>query len=124
VEGAGRHDQSRPRVRRSRRRLLPRLADVRAPDSTGKTSAQTDIYHGRFARLVPNEQVVEVLEFETVDPELVGEMTITTTLAEAEGGTDVAIVYDELPAGVSTADSQTGRRMALANLAALLETPA
>lgn len=94
-----------------------------ASDSTGKTSARTDTYHGRFARLVPNEQVVEVVEFETADPELVGEMTITTALADADRGTDVSIVYEGLPSGVSTADNQTGTRMALANLAALVETP-
>lgn len=94
-----------------------------ASDPTGKTSARTDTYHGRFARLVPNEQVVEVVEFETADPELVGEMTITTALADADPGTDVSIVYEGLPSGVSTADNQTGTRMALANLAALVETP-
>ncbi len=95
-----------------------------AADSTGKTSAHTDTYHGRFARLVADEHVVEVLEFETVDPELVGEITIATTLVDADQGTDVSIVYEGLPAGVSTADNQTGTRMALANLAALLESPA
>jgi uncharacterized protein YndB with AHSA1/START domain len=94
-----------------------------APDSTGKTSAHTDTYHGRFARLVPNEQVVEVVEFETDDPGLAGEMTITTILADAGAGTDVSIVYEGLPAGVSSADNQTGTRMALANLAALVEAP-
>jgi uncharacterized protein YndB with AHSA1/START domain len=94
-----------------------------ASDSAGKTSAHTDTYHGRFARLVPSEQVVEVVEFETADCELVGQMTITTTLADADGGTDVSLVYEGLPGGVSTADNETGTRMALANLAALVETP-
>jgi hypothetical protein len=36
--------------------------------------------HGRFATLVPNEQVVEVLEFETADSALQATITITTTL--------------------------------------------
>jgi uncharacterized protein YndB with AHSA1/START domain len=36
-----------------------------APTGTGKTSAHTDTYHGHFAKLVTNEQVVEVVEFET-----------------------------------------------------------
>jgi hypothetical protein len=36
-----------------------------APTETGKTTAQTDPYHGRFVKLVPNEQVVEVTEFES-----------------------------------------------------------
>ncbi len=35
-----------------------------APTGTGKTTAHTDTYHGRFVKLIPNEQVVEVVEFE------------------------------------------------------------
>lgn len=58
-----------------------------APTRTGKTTAQTDTYHGRFLRLVPDQQVVEVVEFETADPGMRGEMTITMTLADADGGT-------------------------------------
>ena len=92
-----------------------------APTGTGKTTAQTDTYHGHFVRLVPNEQVVEVLEFETTDPELRGEMTITTTLADADGGTDVLVVHEGIPDGVATIDNETGTRMSLANLAALVE---
>src|SRR5687768_14255727 len=53
-----------------------------APTGTGKTTAHTDTYHGRFLKLVPNEQIVEVDEFETDDPALSGEMTITITLAD------------------------------------------
>src|SRR6476646_12204167 len=29
------------------------------PSNAGKTSAQTDTYHGRFVELVPNERVVQ-----------------------------------------------------------------
>jgi uncharacterized protein YndB with AHSA1/START domain len=87
----------------------------------GKTTAHTDTYHGRFVKLVPNEQVVEVDEFETADPALRGEMTITITLADADGGTDVLAVHEGLPPGLSTADNETGWRMALAKLAALVE---
>src|ERR671926_85553 len=56
-----------------------------APTGTGKTTAHTDTYHGRFVKLVPNEQIVEVVEFETADPALQGEMTITITLTDAGG---------------------------------------
>jgi hypothetical protein len=34
------------------------------PTGSGKTSAQTDGYHDRFVRLVPDRQVVEVVENE------------------------------------------------------------
>ncbi|MBI3965864.1 MAG: SRPBCC family protein [Chloroflexi bacterium] len=91
------------------------------PTGTGKTTPHTDTYHGRFVKLVTNEQVVEVDEFETADPALRGEMTITITLVDADGGTDLLAVHDGLPRGVSTADNETGWRMALARLAALVE---
>jgi uncharacterized protein YndB with AHSA1/START domain len=93
-----------------------------APTGTGKTSAHTDTYHGRFVKLVPNEQVVEAVEFETTDPALRGEMTLTITLSDAEdGGTDVLGVHEGLPPGVPVADNETGWRSALAKLATLVE---
>ena len=88
---------------------------------TGKTTAHTDTYHGRFVRLVPNEKVVEVDEFETEDPAMRGEMTITITLANAAGGTELVAVHEGLPPGVSPADNETGWRMAIDKLAALVE---
>jgi uncharacterized protein YndB with AHSA1/START domain len=92
-----------------------------APMGTGKTTAHTDTYHGRFVKLVPNEQIVEVDEFETNDPAFRGQMTITITLVDAHGGTDLLAVHDGLPRGVSPADKKTGWRMALAKLAKLVE---
>lgn len=94
-----------------------------AASAVGKTSARTDTYHGYFVKLVPNQQVTELIEFETADPELRGEMTITTTLADAGDGTDVLIVHEGLPAGLCTTDNETGTRMALARLAAFVERP-
>lgn len=93
-----------------------------APTRTGKTTAHTDTYHGHFVRLIPNEQVVEVIEFETDDPAIRGEMTITVTLSDAAGGTDLHAVHDNLPPGVSPADNETGWRMSLDNLARLVES--
>jgi uncharacterized protein YndB with AHSA1/START domain len=91
------------------------------PTEAGKTTAQTDTYHGRFVKLVPHEQVVEVVEFETEDPELQGEMTITITLVDVDGGTEVLAVHDGLPPGLSTSDNEAGWREALTRLAALVE---
>jgi len=92
-----------------------------APTAIGKTSAHTDTYHGRFVKLVPDEQVVEVVEFETTDPALRGEMTITIALADADGGTEIMAVHDGLPPGVPPADNEAGWRSSLAKLAALVE---
>ncbi|MCQ8835153.1 SRPBCC domain-containing protein [Streptomyces malaysiensis] len=93
------------------------------PAGTGKSGAHTDTYHGRFTRLVPDEQVVEVSEFETTDAALRSTMTITTTLTDAEGGgTDVLIVHEGIPDVVPVADNELGTRMSLDKLAALVET--
>ncbi len=91
------------------------------PSSAGKTTTHTDTYHGRFAKLVPNEQIIEVDEFESDDPALQGEMTITYTLADAAGGTDLFAVHEGLPAVVAPADNELGWQMSLRKLAALLE---
>jgi len=92
-----------------------------APTERGKTTAHTDTYHGRFVKLVTNERVVEVVEFETTDPALRGEMTITIALADADGGTDVLAVHDGLPRGLPPPDNEAGWRSSLAKLAALVE---
>ncbi|MFF0742827.1 SRPBCC domain-containing protein [Streptomyces sp. NPDC004111] len=89
---------------------------------TGKSTDRTDTYHGRFVRLVPDEVVVEVAEFESADPALRGEMTMTTALTDAVGGgTDVVVTHEGIPAVVPAADNELGTRMALANLARLVE---
>jgi uncharacterized protein YndB with AHSA1/START domain len=93
-----------------------------APTAVGKTTAHTDTYHGRFVKLVPNQQVVEVDEFETTDPAMRGEMTITITLTDADGGgTNILAVHEGLPPGASITDNEEGWRMALDKLAKLVE---
>lgn len=92
-----------------------------AQTGTGKTTAHTDTYHGHFVKLMPNEQVVQVMEFETDDPQMRGEMTSTFTLTDTDGGTDVLGVHANVPPGVAPADNELGWRMALDKLAALVE---
>jgi uncharacterized protein YndB with AHSA1/START domain len=92
-----------------------------APTRAGKTTAHTDTYHGGFVQLVPNERVVEWVEFETADPALRGEMTITFTLADVGGGTEVVGLHENLPPGLPLADNEKGWAEALARLAALVE---
>jgi uncharacterized protein YndB with AHSA1/START domain len=93
-----------------------------APTTAGKTSAQTDTYHGRFVRLVPDAVVVQVMEFETQDPSLRGEMTITFTLEDVSGGTDLTGVHENLPPGVALADNELGWSQSLGKLARLVES--
>jgi uncharacterized protein YndB with AHSA1/START domain len=93
-----------------------------APTAKGKTTPKTDTFHGLFVKLVPGEQVVQLVEFETFDPEMRGEMTVAITLADSEdGGTELQARHEQLPPGLSPRDNETGWRVSLAKLAALLE---
>lgn len=87
------------------------------PTNTGKTTAQRDTYHGRFVRLVPNREVVQVMEFESDDPSMLGEMRSTFRLSEVDGGTDLHAIHDDVPPGVSLEANEIGWCMALDKLA-------
>ena len=87
----------------------------------GKTAGRTDTYHGHFERLVPDTEVVEVLEFETDDPALRGQMRITFTLVDARGGTEVIGVHEGVPDAVPPADNELGWQMSLRKLARFCE---
>ncbi|MER6985159.1 SRPBCC family protein [Streptomyces carpinensis] len=91
------------------------------PGVPGKSGARTDTYRGRFARLVPDELVVEVIEFESDDDALGGTMTMTTSLTEVQDGTEVVIRHEGIPDAVPRQDNELGTRMALDNLARLVE---
>ena len=94
------------------------------PTTAGKTDAQTDTFHGRFVRLVPDSEVVEVIAFESDDPEMQREMTITYVLTDSpDGGTDVTGVHENLPPGLSPADNGLGWRMSMEKLARLVAGP-
>jgi uncharacterized protein YndB with AHSA1/START domain len=91
------------------------------PTRSGKTSAQTDTFHGRFVELVPDEKVVQVVEFESDDPAMASEMTITYLLTDADDGTELIGLHENLPPGLSPEDNELGWRMSIDKLARLVE---
>jgi uncharacterized protein YndB with AHSA1/START domain len=93
----------------------------RGEERAGKTEGATDTYSGEFSRLVPDEQVVESIEFDTDDPELRGPMTMTWSLQEVDGGTEVDLLHEGIPDVVPPQDNETGTRMSLSKLAAYVE---
>jgi uncharacterized protein YndB with AHSA1/START domain len=86
----------------------------------GKTTGRTDKFEGRFVKLVPNEQIVWAVVFDSDDPSFAGEMTVATTLASAAQGTEVTVRCDEIPTGVRLEDNEAGCRLTLDQLAAFL----
>lgn len=90
-------------------------------NAPGKSAADTDTFRGRFAELVAPEKIVWIVAFESADPAFAGEMTMITTLAETPDGTEIAMVCENIPKGISPEDNAMGCRSSLQNLAALLE---
>ena len=91
------------------------------PRQAGKTSGPTDTFHGRFAKVVPDSEIVQVVEFQSDDPAMKGEMTITYLLEESDGGTDVTGIHENLPPGLSVTDNELGWSMSMDKLAKLVE---
>lgn len=89
------------------------------PDSRGKTSEHTDTYHGHFSVLDPNARVVQVIEFESDDLAMQGQMTIAFVLRPDGSGTRVEASHENVPPGVALSDNELGWRMALDRLASL-----
>jgi uncharacterized protein YndB with AHSA1/START domain len=86
----------------------------------GKTSKGTDTFQGRFIELIPDEKIVEVIEFESQDPRFVGEMKMTTSLTDADEGTEITVLCEDIPPGVRPEDNEVGTEQALQKLATLL----
>jgi uncharacterized protein YndB with AHSA1/START domain len=85
--------------------------------NVGKTSDDTDVVEGRFTELVANDRVVQVVTFQSDDPAFAGEMRMTWSLTPVVGGTDVSIVAENVPVGISKADHDAGMRSTLDKLA-------
>jgi uncharacterized protein YndB with AHSA1/START domain len=87
----------------------------------GKTSKHEDVVRGRFLELIPNERIVQSVEFESEDPAFAGEMKMTWTLIAAPGGTEVSIRCENVPEGIRPEDHEAGFRSTLENLAVFTE---
>lgn len=89
--------------------------------TAGKTTEHADIFHGHFAELLPHQRIVEIVAFESEDPAFAGEMKVTTTLVREQHGTNVNVVCENVPAGITAEDHKEGIHSSLANLARYVE---
>ena len=87
----------------------------------GKTSEDTDTFEGKFVELLPSEKIVWVVAFESEQPDFAGEMTIIWSLADADGGTEVTVLFEDIPKGISLEDNELGSQQSLRKLAAFVE---
>lgn len=87
----------------------------------GKTADREDMVDVRFVELAPPRRIVEAVNFVTTDPALLGEMTLTATFDEVPGGTEVTLVFENLPPGLRAEDNDAGARLSLEQLARRFE---
>lgn len=85
--------------------------------SRGKASADSDIVETRYVDIVPNDRVVQAVDFVSEDPAFAGTMTMTWTVRTVDGGTRVEITADDVPDGISADDHAAGLTSSLDNLA-------
>ena len=100
-------------------RLVLTYAD--AADAPGKSTADSDVVEARFIDIVPDDRVVQAVEFVSDDPAFAGTMTMTWQLTEADGRTRVDIIAEGVPDGISEGDHATGLASSLTNLSKFVE---
>jgi uncharacterized protein YndB with AHSA1/START domain len=83
----------------------------------------TQHFGGRYLELKPYERIVHTDKFEGDVPDFPPdhEMKVTISLRPVEGGTEVTIVQENLPAGPAADGAPEGWKQSLENLARLVE---
>jgi uncharacterized protein YndB with AHSA1/START domain len=97
------------------------LAYDDASEAPGKASAESDIVDARFVDIVPDQRVVQAVDFLSDDPAFAGTMTMTWEVTAVDGGTRVDITAVDVPYGISAEDHATGLASSLTNLARYVE---
>ena len=92
------------------------LTYVDPADARGKSSADSDIVEARYVDIVPDDRVVQAVDFVSDDPAFAGTMTMTWAVQTVDGGTRVEITADDVPDGISADDHATGLASSLENL--------
>jgi uncharacterized protein YndB with AHSA1/START domain len=87
----------------------------------GKTSNKEDMVDVRFVELAPPRRIFQAVSFVTADPAFFGEMTMIATFEEVSGGTEVTLVFENLPPGLRAEDNEAGSRLSLEQLALRFE---
>ena len=87
----------------------------------GKTSEREDRFTARFVELTPPTRIVQAITFDSTDSAFTGEMTMVVTFEERDGGTEVTILFENIPPGIRPEDNDAGTRSSLEKLARYVE---
>jgi uncharacterized protein YndB with AHSA1/START domain len=90
--------------------------------SQAKSTEGSDIVDVRYLDIVPNDRVVQAVDFVSDAPEFAGTMTMTWLVNGEREGTRVEIVAENVPEGISAEDHAAGLASSLDNLASFVES--
>ena len=96
---------------------------LRYDDATiaGKSVGNEDIVEARFVDLVPDQRVVQAVDFVSDDPRFAGIMLMSWVLTPLGNETEVRIIAENVPEGISKQDHDEGLTSSLENLARFVE---
>jgi uncharacterized protein YndB with AHSA1/START domain len=87
----------------------------------GKTSEREDRFAARFVELTPPAKIVQAITFDSADPAFSGEMIMVVTFESRDTGTEVTILFEQIPPGIRPEDNEAGCRSSLEKLAQYIE---
>lgn len=99
------------------------LTYAEAPESSGKSDADSDVVEATFVEIAPDDRVVQAVVFQSDDPSFTGTMTMTWMVTEVDVGTRIDMRADDVPPGISAEDHVAGMESSLTNLATYLTGP-
>ena len=91
------------------------------PEARGKTSHHEDRFSAQFLELRPSKRIVEAIKFHSADLAFTGKMFMIVTLEERDEGTEVTIMFENIPVGINPVDNEAGTRSSLEKLARYVE---
>lgn len=92
-----------------------------ASRGAGKAGADRDIVVADLIDVVPQQRVVQAVNFVSDDPAFAGTMIMTWQLTSVDGATRVDFIADNVPEGISAGDHAVGLSASLENLANYVE---
>jgi len=88
----------------------------------GKTTEKEDMVNVRFLELVPPSKIVQAISFVSDNPDLEGEMTMIASFEKLSSGTEVILLFSNLPPGLRPEDNAAGAEISLNQLAQRFES--
>lgn len=99
----------------------PKVGGMHRMSFSSLDKTDTHFFGGKFLEIKPNERLRYTDKFESDDPEMQGEMTVTVTFKDVPGGTEVKIVQEGVPKAIPIEGAMLGWNQSLENLARLVE---